>query len=369
VESDLQQNVNDYLVAITEAHPLVHLLKASCSQVRLFTSLHCPHIMLNCSHVQGIVAPVWMWLKMYLLSGQSFKDVKLGWLVYIVFESQAIHVIHQKKEQSNHDEENPPRAPGEFDFEFTWQLKMTFDANMETMTGAAFGISNFATTKFCDVALAKKLEKKVKSWRIDSFVAAEAAVVEKARAMAAQLKQPSVTTFAPSTYDDFRKAVQKESDVVVEERPSREKESSGREKRRSLRISKSFDEGEAKALQASLRASEGGRKSVDAAKDTDREARKSVDKGEMTVGVNAGGERTKAPIKHHKSSGDRPDTDKETDPSPQHRQKILEKQDSKELKEAKSLKDSTKSSSGESKSPKSRSKSLDKTQSPSDKTD
>lgn len=58
------------------------------------------------------MAPVWTWLKMFLLSGHSFKDVKMGWLVYVVFEGQSVHVIHQKKEQSNHDEEEVPRAPG-----------------------------------------------------------------------------------------------------------------------------------------------------------------------------------------------------------------------------------------------------------------
>jgi len=159
---------------------------------------------------QGIVAPVWMFLKMFLLSGHSFKDVKLGWLIYVVFEGQYIHVIHQKKEQSNHDEEDPPRSPGEFDFEFTWELKMSFDLDLEKMVSASFGVSSFTVTKFCESSLGKKLEKKVKAWHLESFLSSEMQIIEKAR-VSSNMKQQSQTSFAPSTYDEFKKAVAKET--------------------------------------------------------------------------------------------------------------------------------------------------------------
>jgi len=211
---DLQQNVNVYLGTLGENAPFVRLLKAGCSQ--------------------GIVAPVWTWLKMFLLSGHPFKDVKLGWLIYIVFDGQLIHIVHQKREQSNHDEEDPPRAPGEFDFEFTWELRMTFDIDMEKMTATSFGLSAFNTTNFCDSSLAKKLDKKVKGWRIESFIIAELALIDRVKKsnLASPLKAPSMT-FAPSTYEEFRKAVQKDSGPSSPDRTERDSPGPSRSKSRS----------------------------------------------------------------------------------------------------------------------------------------
>jgi len=58
-----------------EDHPLIGLLKASSSQ--------------------GIVAPVWVWFKLSLLGEFPFKDVKLGWFIYVSFQPTEVFVIHQ----------------------------------------------------------------------------------------------------------------------------------------------------------------------------------------------------------------------------------------------------------------------------------
>lgn len=154
---------------------------------------------------------------MVLLAGFPFKDVKLGWLVYVIFEGQVVHIIHQKKEQSNHDEEEPPRDPGDFDFEFTWELRMTFDIDLSRMENASFGISHFNMSSQIPGGMVKKLDKRVKSWKIDSSVAPEIQYLENARNVAAATRSPINTQPVNKSYDDFKKLVITNSDGIISE--------------------------------------------------------------------------------------------------------------------------------------------------------
>lgn len=182
---DLALPVNSYLGVLGEAHPVVRLVKAALSQ--------------------AIVAPVILYMKMMLFGGSPFKDVKLGWLVLVVFESQAVHVIHQKRERSNHDDEEPPRDPERFDFEFTWELKLSFDPDLSALAQVQFGISSFATTDALPSDAAKKLEKRVKPWRLESLFDPEKQTIEKACLASAPKAAPVA---APNTYMEFKKQME-----------------------------------------------------------------------------------------------------------------------------------------------------------------
>lgn len=163
---------------------------------------------------------------MVLLAGFPFKDVKLGWLVYVIFEGQVVHIIHQKKEQSNHDDEEPPRDPGDFDFEFTWELRMTFDVDLSKMESASFGISYFNMSSQIPSGMVKKLDKRVKGWKIDSFVEPEIQFVEKARGVAAATHSASAVTPTSRAYEDFKKLGITNADDVISEAVEDESESS-----------------------------------------------------------------------------------------------------------------------------------------------
>lgn len=40
------------------------------------------------------MSPAWVKLKLELLEGLPFKDVKLGWKVYVIFAETFISIVH-----------------------------------------------------------------------------------------------------------------------------------------------------------------------------------------------------------------------------------------------------------------------------------
>jgi hypothetical protein len=87
---DFGTHANDFMKKLTDEHCIVKLLKASCSQVIFVIDSH--------SRAEGIVSPAWVKLKLELLEGVSFKDVKLGWKVYVLFSETFVSIVHSVRQ-------------------------------------------------------------------------------------------------------------------------------------------------------------------------------------------------------------------------------------------------------------------------------
>lgn len=90
-----------------------------------------------CLGLDKDVPPEWIFIQgreaRSFLNFEYFCFLLSGWKIFVIFEGQEVHVIQQKQEQSNHDADDPPRTPGRFDFTFTWELKMSFDRELNNM--------------------------------------------------------------------------------------------------------------------------------------------------------------------------------------------------------------------------------------------
>jgi len=141
---DLSRAYNEYVTSLGEDHAVVKVLKASCSQ--------------------GIVSPFFVWIKLHLLEGFSFKDVAQGWVVQVFFQPTSVTIIHKKKQQGTEtkgDDEFPT-------FSFQWNLKMVFDKEMQTLKYCAFSITDLEMFLEMDATKKKKLKKVLKPWQ-DNF--------------------------------------------------------------------------------------------------------------------------------------------------------------------------------------------------------
>lgn len=85
---------------------------------------------------QGIVAPAWMKLRLFILSRFGFKDVKRGWLIAVSFNESRVTVVHRRREASNEETTGVPN------FEFSWEFSMVFNKKMEKLEHASFSIVN-----------------------------------------------------------------------------------------------------------------------------------------------------------------------------------------------------------------------------------
>ena len=85
---------------------------------------------------QGIVAPAWMKLRLFILSRFGFKDVKRGWNIVVLHSDTKVTVVHRKREASNDE------TTGHAEFEFTWEMRMSFSRKMEKLEQASFVITN-----------------------------------------------------------------------------------------------------------------------------------------------------------------------------------------------------------------------------------
>lgn len=89
---------------------------------------------------QGIVAPAWMKLRLFILSRFGFKDVKKGWNIAVLVSDARIVVVHRKREASNEE------ITGHPDFEFTWEMRVVFSKKMDKLESASFAITNVSTS-------------------------------------------------------------------------------------------------------------------------------------------------------------------------------------------------------------------------------
>lgn len=89
--------------------------------------------LLKAACTQGIVSPAWIKLKLDILDGYPFKDMKKGWNIGIIFNQKDIVVVHRKSEISVNENE-------EVLFQFTWELTMKFTKKMDTMISSMLNI-------------------------------------------------------------------------------------------------------------------------------------------------------------------------------------------------------------------------------------
>jgi len=143
IKYDLGRLVQNFIQRVGENTKLVRLFNACSSQ--------------------GIIAPAWLYLRLSVLQDFPFKDTKQSWVIYIVLKQTNIIVLHQRKEVS------ACTRPGTCDFEFTWEIKMTFDNNMEVLKSTQFGIVNFNV-----IAMSQKeqehFKESIEPWIQKSFV-------------------------------------------------------------------------------------------------------------------------------------------------------------------------------------------------------
>eukprot|EP01124_Arcella_intermedia_P025254 TRINITY_DN4482_c0_g1_i1.p1 TRINITY_DN4482_c0_g1~~TRINITY_DN4482_c0_g1_i1.p1 ORF type:complete len:351 (+),score=70.40 TRINITY_DN4482_c0_g1_i1:365-1417(+) len=129
---DFTKNIDEYLELLTEANPIVKILKASCSQ--------------------GILSPPFVHLRLSLLKDYPFKDVKQGWKVFIEFKHNSVSVVHRKKQASQNNE-----------FDFCWELRMLFDKNVNYISSSCC-ITNFNIDDTLEKSRRDKLEQIFNSW-------------------------------------------------------------------------------------------------------------------------------------------------------------------------------------------------------------
>jgi hypothetical protein len=89
---------------------------------------------------QGIVAPAWMKLRLFILSRFGFKDVKKGWNIAVIVGESRVVVVHRKREASNEETTGHP------DFEFTWEMRVVFSKKLDKLESASFAITNVAVS-------------------------------------------------------------------------------------------------------------------------------------------------------------------------------------------------------------------------------
>lgn len=109
---------------------------------------------------QGIVAPAWMKLRLFILSRFGFKDVKKGWNIAILVSDARIVVVHRKREASNEE------ITGHPDFEFTWEMRIVFSKKMDKLESASFAITNVSISP----NMADKKLSMLKSTILDWFL-------------------------------------------------------------------------------------------------------------------------------------------------------------------------------------------------------
>jgi len=143
-KKDLTRLSSEYVATLGDDNPIVKLLKASCSQ--------------------GIVSPAWIYINLFLLKEFPYKDVKLGWTVYIIFSRNRITVIHRKKEQGHNEETLTD------EFSFVWELKMVFDSQMENLKSAVYAITDLSVSDEMDPIRSTKLKTILRPWREPTYL-------------------------------------------------------------------------------------------------------------------------------------------------------------------------------------------------------
>jgi len=97
--------------------------------------------LLKLSFSQGIVAPLWLWLKMNLLVAYPFKDVPLGWRVEIrADDPEKIVVTHKKQERGYSADPDADSAIHTYNFQ--WNLEFTLGRSSKKLESFKFWISH-----------------------------------------------------------------------------------------------------------------------------------------------------------------------------------------------------------------------------------
>ena len=108
--------------------------------------------------LKGIVAPAWTKLRLFILSRFGFKDVKRGWHIAISFTDSRVTVIHRRREASNEESTGVPN------FEFSWELTMTFNRKMEKLEHASFAIVNMNISPNLNERTLSALRTTIQDW-------------------------------------------------------------------------------------------------------------------------------------------------------------------------------------------------------------
>jgi len=143
-KKDLLRLSREYVQCLGDDNCTIRLLKASCSQ--------------------GIVSPAWVYLNLFLLKEFPFKDVRLGWSVYVYFTAQKITVIHRKKEQGHNEELELD------EFTFTWELKLIFDPKITQLKSSHFAITELDISPQMDPDRSTKLKTILRPWREPTYL-------------------------------------------------------------------------------------------------------------------------------------------------------------------------------------------------------
>lgn len=109
-------------------------------------------------NLQGIVAPAWTKLRLFILSRFGFKDVKRGWIIAISFTDSKVTVVHRRREASNEETTGVPN------FEFSWEFSMTFTRKMDKLEHASFSIVNMNVSPTMNERSLATLKTTVQEW-------------------------------------------------------------------------------------------------------------------------------------------------------------------------------------------------------------
>jgi len=74
---------------------------------------------------QKILLPGYYFIKSQIYEHYPFKDFRGSWSIKIVVDTDEVTVTHKKRQQSNSETDGAP------DFEFDWELKISFDKNIQ----------------------------------------------------------------------------------------------------------------------------------------------------------------------------------------------------------------------------------------------